>query len=234
MSSALTEEEQLSQLKSVTKKYGSSVVTGVLIAVIAFLGWNYWQKKDNVTLQNETARVQQIMDQAPSAVTDKTAFANVATLADTVVKKDTNSAQAIQAQLVMAKIDFDKADYAAAERELLKVQGSTVKDEGLKSLVNLHLAYAQTAQKKYADALKTLDLIKVPSFAATVNEARGDIFVDQNDKEKARQAYQDAWKLAVERKQERQILQIKLESVGILVDDPEIDNPILDKQEDAS
>lgn len=234
MSSALTEEEQLSQLKSVTKKYGSSVVTGVLIAVIAFLGWNYWQKKDNVTLQNETARVQQIMDQAPSAVTDKTAFANVATLADTVVKKDINSAQAIQAQLVMAKIDFDKADYAAAERELLKVQDSTVKDEGLKSLVNLHLAYAQTAQKKYADALKTLDLIKVPSFAATVNEARGDIFVDQNDKEKARQAYQDAWKLAVERKQERQILQIKLESVGILVDDPEIDNPILDKQEDAS
>ena len=234
MSSALTEEEQLSQLKSVTKKYGSSVVTGVLIAVIAFLGWNYWHKKDNRALQNETARVQQMMDQAPSAVTDKTAFANVATLADTVVKKESNSAQAIQAQLVMAKIDFDKADYAAAERELMKVQGSTVKDEGLISLVNLHLAYAQTAQKKYAEALKTLDLIKVPSFAATVNEARGDIFVEQNNKEKARQAYQDAWKLAVERKQERQILQIKLESVGILVDDPEIDNPILDKQEDAS
>jgi hypothetical protein len=29
----------------------------------------------------------------------------------------------------------------------------------------------------------------------------------------------------VERKQERQILQIKLESVGVLVDDPEIERP---------
>lgn len=234
MSNALTEEEQLSQLKSVTKKYGSSVVTGVLIALIAFFGWNYWQKKDNVGLQNETARVQQLMDQAPTAATDKAAFANAATLADGVVKKDVNTAQAIQAQLVMAKIDFDREDYASAERELQKVQASTVKDEGLKSLVNLHLAYAQMAQKKYTEALKVLDAIKVPAFQASVEEARGDIFVDQNDKQKARTAYQNAWKSAVERKQERQILQIKLESVGILVDDPEIESPILKTEGNAS
>jgi hypothetical protein len=34
----------------------------------------------------------------------------------------------------------------------------------------------------------------------------------------------------VERKEERQILQIKLESVGVLVDDPEIERPILETQ----
>jgi len=34
----------------------------------------------------------------------------------------------------------------------------------------------------------------------------------------------------VERKEERQILQIKLESVGVLVDDPEIERPIIDTQ----
>ena len=41
-------------------------------------------------------------------------------------------------------------------------------------------------------------------------------------------AYQSAWDQLVERKQERQILQIKLESVGILVDDPEIERPLIE------
>jgi hypothetical protein len=34
----------------------------------------------------------------------------------------------------------------------------------------------------------------------------------------------------IERKEERQILQIKLESVGVLVDDPEIERPIIETQ----
>jgi predicted negative regulator of RcsB-dependent stress response len=43
--SALTEEEQLDNLKSFTKKYGSAIISGILIALIAFFGWQYWQKK---------------------------------------------------------------------------------------------------------------------------------------------------------------------------------------------
>ena len=41
-------------------------------------------------------------------------------------------------------------------------------------------------------------------------------------------------KQLIERKQERQILQIKLESVGVLVDDPEIERPILETHVDES
>ncbi len=38
----------------------------------------------------------------------------------------------------------------------------------------------------------------------------------------------------LERKQERQILQIKLESVGVLVEDPQIERPILETQVEES
>ncbi len=38
----------------------------------------------------------------------------------------------------------------------------------------------------------------------------------------------------IERKEERQILQIKLESVGVLVDDPEIERPIIDTAAEAT
>lgn len=232
---AATQEDQMDQLKSFGKKYGSSLVIVVLVALIAFFGWNYWHKKQQVESENETARVQQLMDQAQSITpTDQPALTRLMTLSDEVVKQAPESVQAIQAQLILAKVFFDRNDYSAAEKELKKAQSVKIKDDGLVALVNLHLSYAQIANKSYDDALKTLDLIKLSSFKATVDEARGDIYVAKSDTLNARAAYESAWKAAVERKQQPQILQIKLESMGVLVDDPNIETPILKTQVDES
>lgn len=43
---SLSDEEQLDSLKSFAKKYGSAMISGILIALIAFFGWEYWQKKE--------------------------------------------------------------------------------------------------------------------------------------------------------------------------------------------
>jgi predicted negative regulator of RcsB-dependent stress response len=79
-----------------------------------------------------------------------------------------------------------------------------------------------------------LTAVTEPSFKATADELRGDIYVAKKDNESARKAYQSAWDDLIKRKQERQLLQIKLESVGVLVDDPEIDSPIVDTKVDES
>lgn len=230
--SALSEEEQLDNLKSFAKKYGSAIVSGILIALIAFFGWEYWQKKTLAESQMQTAKVQQLMDDAQSATGD--AFTQLSATADKIVKEAPDSPQAIQTQLLMAKLAYDKADYANAEKALKKVENSKVDDAGLIQLVKLRLAYAQLAQKKYDEALKTLEAVKEPAFAATADEARGDIYVAKNDIENAKKVYQSAWDALVERQEERQILQIKLESVGVLVDDPEIERPIIDTQVEAT
>lgn len=101
-------------------------------------------------------------------------------------------------------------------------------------IVKIRLADSQLAQKKYDEALKTLSNVTEPAFKATAEELRGDIFVAKKDTASAQKAYQSAWDSLIERKQERQLLQIKLESVGILVDDPEIERPILDTKVDES
>ena len=224
--SALSDEAQLDSLKSFAKKYGSAIVSGILIALIAFFGWEYWQKKTLAESQMQTAKVQQLMDDAQTATGD--AFTQLSATADKIVKEAPDSPQAIQTQLLMAKLAYDKADYANAEKALKKVENSKVDDAGLIQLVKLRLAYAQLAQKKYDEALKTLEAVKEPAFTATADEARGDIYVAKNDIENAKKVYQSAWDALVERQEERQILQIKLESVGVLVDDPEIERPILD------
>ena len=232
--SAISDEEQLDSLKSFFKKYGSAMVTGVLIALIAFFGWEYWQKKTLAENQNETAKVQQLMDDAKAVGGDPKASAALITSADKIVKDNPDSVQAIQAQIVMAKLAFDKNDYATAERELKKVENSKLKDAGLLQVVKLKLADTQLAQKKFDEALKTLSVVDEPAFKASAEELKGDIYVAKNDIDNAKKSYQAAWSAVVERKQERQILQIKLESVGVLVDDPEIERPILETQVDES
>ena len=68
--SAIGGDEQLESLKSFTKKYGSSIITGILVALIAFFGWEYWQKKNLAESQKQTAKVQQLMDDARSTQGD--------------------------------------------------------------------------------------------------------------------------------------------------------------------
>ena len=99
--SALSDDEQFDSLKSFTKKYGSAMISGILIALIAFFGWEYWQKKNLAVSQTETAKVQQLMDSASTVQGD--AFSQLSTATDSIMKESPDSVQAIQAQLVMAK-----------------------------------------------------------------------------------------------------------------------------------
>jgi predicted negative regulator of RcsB-dependent stress response len=228
--SALNDAEQLDGLKSAAKKYGSSIIIGILIALIAFFGWEYWQKKNLAEAQIATAKVQQLMDDASGLEGKDNAFATLSASADKILKDTPEAVQAIQAQMLLAKVAFDAGKYADAERALQRVEGSKIDDAGLIQIVKLRLAYAQLAQQKYDAALKTLTAVTEPAFKATAEEARGDIYVAKNDIANAKKAYQSAWNDLIERQQERPILQIKLESVGVLVDDPEIERPIIETQ----
>ena len=44
----LSDEELVDRFKGFLKTYGGAILTGVLIALIAFFGWQYWQKKQAV------------------------------------------------------------------------------------------------------------------------------------------------------------------------------------------
>lgn len=229
-----TDEAQLDSVKSFFQKYGSAMVSGVLIALIAFFGWQYWQKKTLAEHQIATAKVQLLMDGAKTANGDAKVLASLTATADKIVKDDPNSVQAIQAQIIMAKLAYEKNDYALAERELKKVENSKLDDAGLLQIVKIKLADAQLAQKKYDEAIKTFDSVTEPAFKAVADEARGDTYVAKKDIENAKKSYQSAWDELLEQKQDRQILQIKLESVGVLVEDADVERPILDTQVDET
>ena len=140
------------------------------------MGWQYWQKKTLAENQTRTAKVQQLMDQAQAAESNPDALNNLYAAADKIVKDAPDSIQAIQVEFMLAKIAYDKGDYAGAEKSL-KNRDYKINDEGLVQLIKLRLSNAQLAQKKYDEALKTLSSVTDPAFKATAEEARGDVYV---------------------------------------------------------
>lgn len=224
---AMTDDEQKEKLSSFVKRYGSPIVTGVLLALCVFFGWQWWDKKQTVGSSNLTVQYQNLLNQSQLATVDDASYKKLTADGNKIVQENPDSAQAVQTQLLLAKLAFDKKDYAAANKILTQAETSKVKDEGLKSIVKLHLAYTQVAQEQLDAALKTLDGINNEAFIPSVAEAKGDIYVAKNDFEAAKKAYQQAWEVLVKREQPRELLQIKLANLGVLVEDPKIESPVL-------
>ena len=227
--STLTDDELVDRIKGFLKTYGGAIVTGILIALIAFFGWQYWQKKQAMERYNLATQYQQVVDSSqrlnanPDNQTLRTQYFSQA---DALVKDNPDSAHALQAQFLSAKIAANKGDYVTAEKQLLAATKSQVKDDGLKQLAWLRLAYMQMAQGKYDAALTSLKSVNDAAFIPSANEAKGDILVQKKDLAGAKTAYQAAWDALAKREEPRQLLQVKLESLGVTVDDLAIETPI--------
>lgn len=237
MSTYLSDEEQIDRFKGFLKTYGNAIVIGILLALIIFFGWQYWQKKQAVERFNLATQYQQVVDSSKrlaAAPDNQPARTQYFSQADALVKANPDSAHALQTHFLSAKIAAGKGDYATAEKQLLAATKSTVKDEGLKQLAWLRLAYMQMAQGKHDAALASLKQVTDAAFLPSANEAKGDVLVQKNDLASAKTAYQAAWDALAKREEPRQLLQVKLESLGVQVPELKIDGPIRSASESSA
>lgn len=237
MSTYLSDEEQIDRFKGFLKTYGNAIVIGILLALIIFFGWQYWQKKQAVERFNLATQYQQVVDSSKrlaAAPDNQPARTQYFSQADALVKANPDSAHALQTHFLSAKIAAGKGDYATAEKQLLAATKSNVKDEGLKQLAWLRLAYMQMAQGKHDAALASLKQVTDAAFLPSANEAKGDVLVQKNDLAGAKTAYQAAWDALAKREEPRQLLQVKLESLGVQVPELKIDGPIRSASESSA
>lgn len=224
--SSVHEAQQIENIRNFMKSYGLLIVGGIVAGVVGLGGWSYWQQEKSAAYERQTATVQQLMNDTQQADIT-TALSGFAGTADKITQDSPDSVQAILAQLVIADQAYQREDYASAEKALLQVNTSKIDDEGLVAIVNLRLANVQVAQDKLDDALATLAKVKTAAFTSTVEERKGDIYVAKKDTESAQKAYQTAWDSLIQREEDSAILRMKLESVGVQVDEPNFPQPIL-------
>jgi predicted negative regulator of RcsB-dependent stress response len=204
----LQEQEQLDELKAFWKQYGNLItwtLTLVLAGFAAWNGWNWWQREQG-------AKAGAMFDDLDRAVQAGNADQAGRVFAD-LKERFGSTTYAQQAGLLTAKLQADKGQVDAAQATLNWVADKASDDE-YRALAHLRLSALALDKKAYDEALKQVDAIKSPEFAALANDRRGDILLAQGKKAEAIKAFDAAWKALGEQLDYRRVVEAKLTSLG--------------------
>ena len=247
----LVNDEQ--QSLGALKQYGGYIVSAIMLVLAGYFGWSYWQKHGgniDTAAANDFAKIQSdqnnIETLTTQAATDPKAQAQLATaqtnlakdLSEFVAKHD-NSVYTWQALMLQAKQQTDNNDLKAAAATLQKASQLTLKDDGLKAIAILRQAQVLLSDNQADAAQKRLQSPLPAAFEASKLEILGDIANQQGDKKSAINHYQKAWQLIEQRNQknpnpqDRALLRIKMESLGLSVKQPDLTGGVLAKPTQA-
>ena len=235
------------------KQYGGYIVSAIMLVLAGYFGWTYWQKhggnidtaaaNDFAKIQSDQNNIETLTTQAASDTKPQAQLATAQTnlskdLGEFVAKHD-NSVYTWQALMLQAKQQTDKNDLKAAAATLQKASQLTLKDEGLKAIAILRQAQVLLSDNQADAAQKRLQSPLPAAFEASKLEILGDIANQQGDKKAAATHYQKAWQLIEQRNQtnpnpqDRALLRIKMESLGLSVKQPDLTGGVLAKPTQA-
>ena len=243
----LVNDEQ--QSLSALKQYGGYILSAIMLVLAGYFGWTYWQKhggnidtaaaNDFAKIQSDQNNIETLTTQAASDTKAQaqlaTAQANLAKDLREFVAKHDNSVYTWQALMLQAKQQTDQNDLKAAAATLQKASQLTLKDEGLKAIAILRQAQVLLSDNQADAAQKRLQSPLPAAFEASKLEILGDIANQQGDKKAAINHYQKAWQLIEQRNQnnpnpqDRALLRIKMESLGLSVKQPDLTGSVLAK-----
>ena len=207
----LEEQEQIDQLKHFWAQYGN-LITWALIVVLggfaAWNGWNWWQRSQSI----KAAALYDEIERASSARDAEKIERALADMKD----KFGGTSFAAQGAMLAAQSLFEagKPDGAKAALTWVADSGS---DDSYKALARLRLAGVHLQAQAYDEALKVLESPMPESYAALAADRRGDVLMAQGKGEEAKAQYQKAWDSMSDRTEYRQLVQVKLASLGVNV-----------------
>ena len=189
MSYQSSSEEQMWALKEFLAKTWKIIVAVIVIGLLAYYGWNYYQSNQVKKLEQMSDRYEQLVKQLdqtkPESVNDLVAFA-----------KEGDSVYNVFADLFAAKFYIEVTkDYAGAQALLTDALSKT-KAEPVKSVINIRIARVQYQQNQYQESLATLDKVNNEAWEPVINEIRGDILTKMSRYAEAVDAYKIALKSA--------------------------------------
>jgi predicted negative regulator of RcsB-dependent stress response len=173
-------EMKQSQEKSLWQQYGKWVLTLFALCLLTYSGMQFYGH-----YQSKRALKASLVYDKLLSLSQKTDKTEAIALANTLVQQYTKTSYAPLAALLLAKFSFEAQDMEATKTHLnfaIKAEGATQP-----------IASVRLARVLMEEALALLTQKKVPEgFVVMFEETKGDIYLMQNDKEKAMKAYQTA------------------------------------------
>lgn len=231
------------QAMQALKKHGGNIVTVILLVLAGYFGYQYWQEHRNrvdeaasslygTIVENNDKIV--LAEQNPDLADDakKTLAQDRSKLyaqVDKLVSQHGKTIYAWQALMLKARNQADEGDYKSAAKSLEQAQAIDLDDKGLSALAQLRQAQALLAANDVDNALLVAKKPVPEAFGASQKEVLGDIYQAKKDTKAAKQAYQEAWELLRKRNENRAILSLKMQALGmdfepIIVKSPVVKN----------
>ncbi len=171
----LSEREQAEQLQHWLRDNWIWLVAGVALTVGGYYGFRAWESRQASRAVEAGERFTSMLDAIGANRRDEGIR-----IAAELTGEYADTPYADQATLVLARVDVDSGDLAAAEKRLTEVAGAS-SDPDLRIVARLRLARVLLAQGRYDDALNALDAVATPAVDARVLELRGDVRLAQGD-----------------------------------------------------
>lgn len=187
MDEYLDEQEQWRRVMAWLRESGPAMLAAVLVVLLGYGGWRYWQnRKTGIELAAE-ARYEQVL----SALNQGNLTLG-STLADRLIQDYPNTPYAVQVDLMAARVAVQNDQLSDAAKRLRHVLDTTKHDEEMQLLVRLRLARVLLGENQPDEALKLLDIAQTGAFASRYAEVRGDALLAKGDRTGALQAYRSA------------------------------------------
>lgn len=218
------------------KQHGEKIIYAVLVVLAVFFGWQYYQKNyakiDTVAADAYTSistRDEQLLLSANNPSLDDAAQKQLADeeaklLADidALVAEHGDTVYAWQALMIKARHQTDNDDLAGAVTTLNQAAAINLDDEGLLAMTKIRYARAMLANNDIDGALAVANESMPEAFEPSRQELLGDVYLAKNDSENAKKAYLAAWDVLRERQENRAVLALKLQSLGVTVEPIEV------------
>jgi predicted negative regulator of RcsB-dependent stress response len=202
-----------SRKKTIWQQYGKWMIALLVLVLIGYGLVQYsWTIKQRKTLAASELYDKMIMSAKESDKTTGPA------LAKKIVEEYKKTPYASLAALWLAKSAVENNELALAEKHL-SFAIEHAKFEAVKIIATERLARVFSAERKLTEALGLLEGIKIPEgYVPLFEETKGDIYLLQNERDKARVSYKIALK-ATPAQAPATRLQLKYTDVGGLLED---------------
>ena len=204
----LEEQEQVDELKALWKKYGNYITRGVIAFFVLYglyQGWGYYQTKQSLGASEAYQSIVVLDEKNTKEIMQKSPY---------LIDDFGGTPYAGRAAILFAKASYleglkDKA------KEKLEWASSHAKESATESIALIQLGQILVEEKKYEDALKTVNNIDNEGYLGLSNDLKGDILNAMGKKDDAKKAYQEALKRFGPKDPYAKFTQEKLESLGV-------------------
>ena len=203
-----TPDDQLTNLKTWWKQYGTALIAGVAIGGLLLGGGNYWK-------QDKTKRAEAASLLYESLVADlQQGKPDTLTATATKLMQDYEATPyAGKAALLLARARFDAKDMAGTRQHLeWAMQNAT--EVSVQHSARLRLGRLLLDQGDAEAALALVKIKETDGFVSEYEELKGDALLAKGDRQAARRAYQAALAALMRGSSYAQALGMKRDNLG--------------------